>query len=123
MIFVYVPGTTPVSASETTPAATASPPTGSIWTMPLASGRGVRIRERAERLARREVDDGVHREVVARVQRHAEVAGVVLLAPLDRAERWAGAPGRCSTSCPAPNSAPSWNVLRPVTVTAPSFRT
>ena len=45
----------------------------------------VRNRARAERLARREVDDGVHRQMVARVQRDAEVAGVVLLPPLDRA--------------------------------------
>ncbi len=31
----YVPATTPVAANEATPAATASPPTGSIWTIPL----------------------------------------------------------------------------------------
>ena len=52
----------------------------------LVGGRGVRIRERAERLARREVDHGVHRDVVAGVQRHPQVARVVGLAPLDRAQ-------------------------------------
>jgi 4-hydroxy-3-methylbut-2-enyl diphosphate reductase IspH len=38
-------------------------------------------------LARREVDDGVHRHVVAGVQSHPEVAGVVGLSPRDRAGR------------------------------------
>src|ERR1039458_7298103 len=33
--FGYVPATTPVAANEATPAATARPPTGSIWTIPL----------------------------------------------------------------------------------------
>ena len=33
--FGCVPATTPVAANEATPAATASPPTGSTWTMPL----------------------------------------------------------------------------------------
>jgi hypothetical protein len=52
----------------------------------LAGGRGVRVGERAERLARREVDHGVHRHVVAGVQGHPEVARVVGLAPFHRTE-------------------------------------
>lgn len=45
----------------------------------------MRLRRRAEGLARREVDDGVHRQMIRRVEHHAEVARVVGFAPLHRA--------------------------------------
>ena len=75
-----------VSANESNPCRHRQPADRIDLDDALAGGRGVRIRERAEGLARREVDDGVHRHVVAGVQRHPEVARVVGLAPLDRAE-------------------------------------
>jgi hypothetical protein len=103
-----------------TPAFTAIPPTGSTCTTPMvsvvASGTVV-----APNVWLGEVDDGVHRQMVARVQRDAEVAGVVLLAPLDRAV--VGQAYEAGARLDAGDELRAvLERLEAVTVTAPSFR-
>ena len=120
--FGYVPATTPVAANEATPAATASPPTGSIWTMPLlvvvASGY-----ENAPNVwpAAKSMMASIATWLLAfrAIPRSPELSALRhLTAPrLGRRTRPVAA------LFPDPNSAPSWNVFRPVMVTAPFFRT
>ena len=102
-------------------AATAMPPTGSICTTPLASvvASGTVLAPNVWPAAK-SMTASIARWLLAfnAMPRSPELSCFLhLTAPaLGRRTR------PVLDFVPAPNSAPSWNVLRPVTVTAPSFR-
>ena len=111
-----------VFASDRTPAATASPPTASIWTMPLlpvvASGY-----ENAPNVW------PTAKSMIASMATWFAAFRLIPRSPELSALRHLNAPslGRrtrpVAALAPAPNSAPSTKVFRPVIVTAPSLRT
>jgi hypothetical protein len=117
-----VSATTPVAANEATPAATASPPTGSIWAMPLlvvvASGY-----ENAPNVW------PAAKSTMASITRWYEAFNAMPRSPEFAALRHLTAPvlGRrarpVAAFTPEPSATPSWKVLRPVTVCAPAART